>query len=224
MALVFPIVDFITQQDKVRPIVGDVLFVGKQETFGRTLSLGSAAKIHTLDWSPHFGAEFAWDLGKPVPDYLCNRFDFIYDGGSLDNMFNPAQGITNLTQMLRPGGRMLCLACCSAYSMPYTMFSTGWFYDYYEANKFASYETYLCAYRDTNSLIIGPWQFFPTSSAKNLNRSSPVTGHGAEWLVVSLAEKGPDTTYDVHPIQYQYRDGSSRDKEHYSDEFSSQVR
>jgi SAM-dependent methyltransferase len=204
VALVFQIIDFITMQDKLRPIVGDVLFIGKQETFGRTLSLSEEAKIQTMDWSPHFGADFVWDLGKPVPGDLCNRFDFIYDGGSLDNMWSPSQGLINMSRMLRPGGRMLCLACSSSLSWPYTMFSPGWFYDFFEENKFSSYETYLCSYVGIEGLLRGDWKWFPTSGDPNKNRLSQPT-RGNDWLVVSIAEKGNDTTSDRQPIQFQYR-------------------
>ena len=204
MALVYPIIDVITHEDKKDPIVGDVLFVGKQETFGRNLTLSDKAKIHTMDWSPHFGADVVCDLGYPAPPDLHNRFDFIYDGGSLDNMFNPAQGIMNIAAMLRPGGRMLCLACASAMSMPYTMFSPGWFYDFFEVNKFKSWEIYLCSYTSVEELLRGPWKFHSTTT-DNANRPAPLSSHNEHWLNVAMARKGEDSTCDKQPIQYQYR-------------------
>ena len=202
MALVFPVIDFIEAENKRNPIVGEVLFMGKQETFGRELTLRPEAHIRTLDWSPHFGADLVWDLGKPVPEELRNRFDFIYDGGSLDNMFNPAEGIMNMARMLRPMGRMVCLACSSAFSMPYTMFSPGWFYDYFEANNFDGWIVHLCKYHGEAELLRGPWSFYSTSD--NLNRPAPLS-QGDDWVILSLAQKGPASTSDVQPIQFQYR-------------------
>jgi len=32
------------------------------------------------------------------------NFDFIIDGGTLDNVFNPAQALMNMSRMLRPSG------------------------------------------------------------------------------------------------------------------------
>jgi SAM-dependent methyltransferase len=204
MALVWPVIDIILTEDKRERIFGDVLFVGKQETFGRDLKFTDKIRMHTMDWSPHFGADIVADLGFPVPLDLHNRFDFIYDGGSLDNMFNPAQGIMNIAAMLRPGGKMLSVACASARSLPYLMFSPGWFWDFFEVNKFKQWEVYLCSYMSIDELLRGPW-IFHECAGDNMNRPAPEPKDGKNWLVVSIAKKAEDSTYDKHPIQFQYR-------------------
>jgi SAM-dependent methyltransferase len=204
MALVWPVIDIILNEDKKKNFSGEVLFVGKQETFGRELKWTPKIQMRTMDWSPHFGADIVADLGYPVPEDLHNRFDFIYDGGSLDNMFNPAQGLMNIGAMLKPGGRALCLACASAFSTPYTMFSPGWFYDYFEVNNFKSWDIYLCSYSSVETLLQGPWKFH-VCNLDNLSRPAPICkDENTHWLVVSIATKGEDSTYNKQPIQYQY--------------------
>jgi SAM-dependent methyltransferase len=128
MSLLVPIVDFLKAQN----IEGEVLFIGQQTTFGK--DLGIPHRI--MDQSDYEGADIIWDLGYPIPKRLHNKFDFIFSGGSLDNMFNPAQAMMNFTQMLKSGGRLVCMESASSFNSPYLMYSPGWFCDYYEVNNF----------------------------------------------------------------------------------------
>ncbi len=49
-------------------------------------------------------ADFIFDLAHGVPDDLLGRFDFIYNGSVLDNVFDPATCIRNVARMLKPNG------------------------------------------------------------------------------------------------------------------------
>lgn len=200
MSLLVPIVDFLKAQD----IAGDVLFIGHQTTFGKELDIPHKV----LDQSDYEGADIIWDLGYPIPSDHHNSFDFIFSGGSLDNMFNPAQAMMNFTQMLKPGGRLVCMESASSFNSAYLMYSAGWFCDYYEANKFSSWKAYICSYRNRRELMYGPWRWFEYDQAKDRNAPAPST-KGNHILIVSIAQKGELTTHDIQPIQYQYRKGAT---------------
>jgi SAM-dependent methyltransferase len=204
MGLLIPVVEFILEENAHRPITGEALFIGKQQTYGRELA-GNGVTIHYMDQSDYEGAEIIWDLGNPVPTHWDETYDFIYDGGSLDNMFNPAQAMMNFTRMLKPDGRMVCMAAASSFPDPYLMFSPGWFNDYYEFNRFKSWTVYVCMYRSKQQLLYGPWERYRYGIEKDKNGSPPPAEMNRDWLVLTIAEKGPDTTSDVQPIQYQYR-------------------
>ena len=47
------------------------------------LSLG-ARQVHSLDFSDFEGASFTHDLNQPIGDNLRERFDLVYDGGTLE--------------------------------------------------------------------------------------------------------------------------------------------
>lgn len=200
MSLLVPIVDFLEAQ---KPIDGEVLFIGHQETFGKELNVPHKV----LDQSDYEGADFVWDLGYQVPYEMFNRFDFIFNGGCLDNMFNPAQAMMNFTLMLKPGGRLVCMESASSFNSAYLMYSPGWFCDYFEQNKYEDWKAYICSYRNTRELFYGPWKWFEYDQQKNRNGPSPAT-RGNHVLVVSIARKGRLTTHDIQPIQYQYRQGA----------------
>lgn len=200
MSLLVPMVEFL---ESVKP-KGEVLFIGHQTTFGKELGIDH----WVLDQSDYEGADIIQDLGYPIPESLYGEFDFIFSGGSLDNMFNPAQAMMNFTQMLKPSGRLVCMESASSFNCPYLMYSPGWFCDYYEANRFNSWKSYICSYRNSRELMYGPWRWFEYDQKNNRNAPAPKTNRN-NILVVSLAQKGEHTTHDVQPIQYQYRKDST---------------
>ena len=66
-----------------------------------------AKKVSSLDVSDFEGAEVVHDLNKPLPDQFKERFDLVYDGGTLEHVFNFPLALQNCMEMLRPGGRLI---------------------------------------------------------------------------------------------------------------------
>ena len=62
--------------------------------------------VDVLDMSPYEGANVIADMNIPIPVELQRKYDFIYDSSVLDNVFNPAQMIQNVSAMLRGGASM----------------------------------------------------------------------------------------------------------------------
>lgn len=67
-------------------------------------SLG-ARSIASLDVSTFEGAEFIHDLNQPIGADLKARFDLVYDGGTLEHVFNFPVALQNCMEMVREGGR-----------------------------------------------------------------------------------------------------------------------
>ena len=51
--------------------------------------------VKALDASAYEGAEIVHDLNRPLPDNLKATADFIVDGSTLDNVFDPAMTLRN---------------------------------------------------------------------------------------------------------------------------------
>jgi SAM-dependent methyltransferase len=60
--------------------------------------------VKTLDFSAYEGADLIWDLNEPVPDDWHGRFSLIFDGGTLEHVFDVRQSFRNVYDMLAPGG------------------------------------------------------------------------------------------------------------------------
>lgn len=74
---------------------------GFSETFFRCLG---ARSVTSMDVSSYEGATLLHDLNKPTPTDLMQKFDFIFDGGTLEHVFNFPIAIANVKSMLRIGG------------------------------------------------------------------------------------------------------------------------
>ena len=76
------------------------------------LSLG-AKKVSSLDFSDYEGAQFVHDLNQPIGPELKERFDVVYDGGTLEHVFNFPVALKNCMEMVRPGGRLFFHQCAN---------------------------------------------------------------------------------------------------------------
>jgi hypothetical protein len=115
-------------------------------------------RVKALDVNGYEGAEIIHDLNRPIPDRLRESADFIVDGSTLDNVFNPALALQNLADMLRPGGRLLMINAWSARESAYTLCSPCWYFDYFVANGFADCRVYayISAGRRSNVYWLDP--------------------------------------------------------------------
>ena len=66
----------------------------------------SARNVSSLDASAFEGANFVHDLNQPVGDELKERFDVVYDGGTLEHVFNFPVALRNCMEMVKPGGHL----------------------------------------------------------------------------------------------------------------------
>lgn len=80
----------------------------QEDTFSETLfrKLGFG-EIETMDFKAYEGPTIEQDLNEPVPKKLHKKFDFIFDGGTIEHVFNVPQALMNVFHMLKPGGRFI---------------------------------------------------------------------------------------------------------------------
>lgn len=63
-----------------------------------------ARKVRALDASDFEGADLLYDLNQPVND-LKEAFDTVYDGGTLEHVFNFPTALKSCMEMVKLGGR-----------------------------------------------------------------------------------------------------------------------
>lgn len=152
-------------------------------------------RVRAIDHTDYEGAEIVHDLNLPIPDRLAGTADFILDGSTLDNMFNPAIGLQNITRLLRANGRFLSVNGGNALRRPYAIPTGYWFLDYCALNRFADCQVYLMVH-DRNQpsvFLLDP-----------LDRDGPTLNTSRDLAIVVIAEKDEATTCDRMPIQRQY--------------------
>ncbi|SRR5579871_5342258 len=70
----------------------------------RFFALLGAKDIASIDCSSYENASIIHDMNVPIPDDLRERFSAVYDGGTLEHVFNIPQAFKNCMEMVRIGG------------------------------------------------------------------------------------------------------------------------
>ncbi|MEM8980196.1 MAG: methyltransferase domain-containing protein [Pseudomonadota bacterium] len=95
----------VLRQHKVELTLEDMLQDdGYCETMMRSLGFG---EMEAMDFSDYEGATVLHDLNRPIPSELEDQFDFIFDGGTIEHVFNVPVALENVFRMLKPGGRFV---------------------------------------------------------------------------------------------------------------------
>ena len=160
--------------------------------------------LHAMDRSDYEGADVIHDLTLPLPPSLHGTVDFVIDGSTLDNTFNPVQTLKNYCDLLRPGGRLLMHNAFSGEGTPYCIMPPMWYLDYFVMNGFVDAKIYIFVYRLQNP---APHNVF-TLDLDYLQQHRRRMGRFVCWhpaVIVAFAEKGPASTTNVFPVQQDYR-------------------
>jgi hypothetical protein len=72
-----------------------------------------AVTADSIDYSDYEGANIIHDMNTPVPDRLKNRYDCVWDGGTLEHVFNYPVAIKNCMDMVKTGGHLILETPCN---------------------------------------------------------------------------------------------------------------
>jgi hypothetical protein len=95
-------------------------------------------KVSSLEFSTSENADYVHDLNNPVPENLHCQFDLIYDGGTLEHVFNIPCALDSICKMLTLSGRILHDSPTSGY-IDHGFFSLQptLFHDFYLSQSFS---------------------------------------------------------------------------------------
>ena len=169
----------------------------------------SDAKVLSLDVSAYENADIIFDIQNHLPSQYHRFADFVYDGGCLDNIFDVATAIRNISSMMKPGGRFLASNIGGPHPTAYLKFSADWFMDFFAINQYADCKTYIINYpganqKDPNQIVV--YRFNPYvehATGVGYDCSSIVATN--RYQILCFAEKGSNSTDDKNPIQKHYR-------------------
>lgn len=94
----------------VKGLVGAEQFIadlpkGEEYPYADKLfTLLGATEVVSIDYSDYEGASVVHDMNAPIPPQYRDAFDFVYDGGTLEHIFNFPQAIRNCMDLLKVGG------------------------------------------------------------------------------------------------------------------------
>lgn len=71
------------------------------------LKLFGCSTVESMDISAFEGANVVWDLNNPIPKELENQYDIVFDGGTIEHVFNVPIALSNCARMLKTGGSFI---------------------------------------------------------------------------------------------------------------------
>lgn len=63
-----------------------------------------ATNVDEIDASPYEGASIIHDMNYPIPGEYHQQYDFLYDGGTTEHIFDIRQVFANINDLVKPGG------------------------------------------------------------------------------------------------------------------------
>jgi len=168
-------------------------------------SLFCDSEVLACDVSDYEGADLVFDLSSEIPKSCTSRFDFIYNGSVLDNIFNSARALSNSSSMLKASGVAFHYEGMLHLGGAYVKFTPEWFFDYFAINNFTECQSFVCTFNDVHESdwLLHEWRpYFSRGNQISITPPLDIRNHA---IVISVAEKGLYSTTEEQPIQAIYR-------------------
>lgn len=128
-----------------RELDGKEIIIDDITHFGTTLHQDSFfkmmgfSKVDSLDYFENEMPTYVADLNEPLKLDLYNKYDMVYDGGTLEHCFNIKGVLSNIINLLKIGGRIVHHVPMTGWvEHGFYQFSPSFFYEFYGANGFAN--------------------------------------------------------------------------------------
>lgn len=178
----------------------DAIAAAARDSFAEPLlRLMGFTHIRSLDASAYEGAEIIHDLNTPLPEQLAGITDFLYDGGTMEHVFDVAMVLMNMARLLRPGGTLLVSTPANGQcGHGFYQYSPEFFYRALEAHGFEDVRVYLVG-------LLRPSRWFlavdPKVAGRRLqfNAAEPM-----QLIVVAKRSEAAITARSHTPLQSDY--------------------
>jgi len=74
-----------------------------------------AQSLESIDYDDYEGCTLTHDLNEPIPKEWCQRADIVFDGGTLEHVFNFPVAIANAMNLVKKGGFFVTCTPCNNY-------------------------------------------------------------------------------------------------------------
>ena len=156
--------------------------------------------VESIDCNDYEQASHILDLNNEVPCEYYECFDVIYDGGTLEHLFNIPQALKSIFKMLKPGGLIIhgTLPVNNWVDHGFVQFSPTLFHDYYSANKWEIIRSYIFELPEDHANQ--PWKIYKYDPG-NISLLSSGNNKLGIWFV---AKKHAESKGGVVPMQGSY--------------------
>jgi hypothetical protein len=109
-----------------------------------------ATEVESMDFSGYEHATRIQDMNRPVPVEMHDTYDTVFDGGTLEHVYNVPQALRNVSDMCRTGGQIIhAVPANNMCGHGFWQFSPELFFSLYsEANGYSDTEVFLADMSD----------------------------------------------------------------------------
>lgn len=173
--------------------------VGTKKDGSTFFRLLGARHVDEIDASDYEGASIVHDMNQPLPPQYHQRYDVVYDGGSMEHIFDVQQVLQNIGTMLRVGGLYVGNTCANnLLGHGFYQFSPELFYRYLcPQNGWSSTAVFLCEWQKN------PPTFWFVEDPRSTGRRIQVQTRSQLYIMV-VAEKTAHPSAFTVPQQSDY--------------------
>ncbi|MBY0613573.1 MAG: hypothetical protein K2P80_15465 [Beijerinckiaceae bacterium] len=155
--------------------------------------------VRSLDASRYEGADIIHDLNEPIPPAFEGASQFVYDGGTIEHVFDVAQALRNAMKLTKTGGTLLVSSAANGQcGHGFYQFSPELFYRVLEANGFGDIDVYIVT-------MLSPARWFRATDPRALGQRVQFTTSEAAQILVVARKLADFETFTV-PQQSDYAD------------------
>lgn len=143
-----------------------------------------AKSVDEFDASAYEGASVIHDMNNPLPDQYKYQYDVVYDGGSLEHIFDVRQALLNITELLAPGGIFVgSTVANNIMGHGFYQFSPELFFRFFcHENGWGSIRVFLCEHQ------LGSPRFWEVTDPQRMGHRIEVQNRNQLYLMV-IAKK-----------------------------------
>lgn len=167
-------------------------------------SLGFSC-VNSIDISMHDCCDIQHDMNKPLTRFMKKDFDVVFNGGTLEHIYDVPQALSNISGLLSVGGFVIhgAAPCNNYVDHGFYQFSPTFFHDYYTENKWNILELSIFQSGQNPSDIWTILEYDPNrfSRRESMNVFDAFLPVGC-WVV---AQKTKESTHSKPPNQGKYK-------------------
>jgi hypothetical protein len=157
-------------------------------------------KFDSIDYSDFEGATLIHDFNLPLSTKLYYDYDFVFDGGSLEHIFNISEAIKNSMLLVKPGGHYIGIHPCNNQSGHgfYQISPEFYFRVFTEENGFKIKKLYAYKAKSRNNVI------YEIDDPNNVKSRVSIISLGPVNLFVLAERINKNIPFKTYPVQSDY--------------------
>mgnify|MGYP003592463089 CR=1 FL=1 len=161
--------------------------------------------VDELDVDAYEGASVLHDMNEPLPEALHGAYDLVFDGGTIEHVFNVKEAMFNAARLLKPGGTVIHVHPLSGWiNHGFFQICPTFLSDFYSINGFTGLKGYILQINRVNGTRVRYWQIPDFASEHFL-----FNDFACKTVMIFFARKVTSEPLKI-PIQGTYRAMFSR--------------